>query len=250
MIYDILLPCAPKDIPRLKYLIPSIENNLEGFNKIYVVTPDPELVTKDVIAVSDKDILDIDHLQFKWRPNWIKQQYIKMFQDITDQDLYLTIDGDLLFNRPMAMFEGDKPIIWMGWEQNHRPYFNFQEVMLDLPRLYPHTFINDMNFFSKKIIREMLTCNNYSVDSFIAKSVEVISKDCFPGEPEIYGQYVHRYHPDMYVFKQAKSRSIGRYVPTIDGISWTDADIEAEIEHMRNQDFDLFTLHTWYDMKV
>lgn len=207
------------------------------------------MVPDDMVFIADKDVLDIDISRFRHRPNWLYQMYLKMFQDVTENDLFMTIDSDVIVNRPLPMFEEDgRRIIWMGWEQNHRPYFEFQERMLGLPRVYPHTFINDTNFFSKQIMREMLAGSGYTVESFIEKSFSVIGPDCYPGEPEIFGQYVHKYHPEKYSFREAKTKRRAR---EISKISWThqaytDDEIQKEIEGTQSEDIDFIMLHSWH----
>jgi len=255
--YDILIPAAPKDRNKLKYLIPSIERNISGFSNIYITVPDKNLFSGyipdsryPIHLLNDREILDIDTSRFPYRPNWIYQQYLKMFQNVTQNDLFLTVDSDVIINRRMPMFETDgRRIFWMGWEQDHRPYFEFQEKVFDLPRVYPHTFINDMNFMDKLIIRELLDRYGFTVESFIEKSIEIITKDCFPGEPEIYGQYVHKFHPGLYSFRETNSVSIGRFASSFEDIVWTDSDIQSEIASKAMTDYHLFTLHTWFNMK-
>lgn len=248
--FDVFIPCAPKDRHKLPYLIESIQKNLRGFSRIFVSSPDGCLHHPDAITVSDSMSLHIPDLaRFKHRPNWIYQQYMKLFQDVTENDLYFTIDADVIINRPIDVFnELGQRIIWMGWEQNHRPYFEFQEMMLHLPRAYPHTFINDTNFFSKSLIREMLQRNGYTVESFVEKSIEVIGPDCYPGEPEVFGQYVYKYHPEKYEFRHAKTTRWAKEMTKAGWThsAWSDEEIRAKIEEVREQDIDFCMLHSWY----
>lgn len=255
--FDILIPAAPKDRNKLKFLLVSIEKHITGFSGIYITVPDkskfegyiPECKFP-VHVYNDVELLDIDISKFPYRPNWIYQQYLKFFQDVTEHDLFLTIDSDVIINRDMPMFESDgRRIFWMGWEQNHRPYFKFQELAFNLPRIYPHTFINDMNFMSKTIIKEILSKSNYTRDSFIEFSKTIMNKDCFPGEPEIYGQFVHKYYPHLYSFRQTNSISRGKFTPTFETFAWTDEEILATINEFKGTDMHLFTLHTWFNMK-
>lgn len=300
--YDIFIAAAPKDFNKLKYLFKSIDENLTGFEDIHISVPDKEqflymdkdwarregylllFLNHNIYLHSDKEILDIDMSKCKYRPNWIYQQYLKMFQNVTKNDLYLTIDSDVIFNRSMSMFtilnviddpstvingfgipKSIKPerkrILWAGWQQNNRPYFEFQEKMLNLPREYNGTFISDINFMSKNIIDEMMSKNNYTIDSFIEKSFEIITGNenssrnplpdaCYPAEPEIWGQYAIKYHGDKYAYKQAKTKAIGRVAKSLDDIVWTDADIEQKIMQMKSTDLDFYSLHSWYDMPV
>lgn len=288
-LFDIFIPTVPKDFHKLKFLLQSIRENISGFDKIHISVPDVEQYYNfyrmefspnknsvykrnpnyhgGIHVHPEKNILDIDISKFKYRPNWLYQMYLKMFQNVTENDLFLTIDSDVIINRPVKLFSesiqhketldgvdiygiSNKRLLWMGWEQNHRPYFEFQEKMLNLPREYPHTFINDTNFMSKSIIKEMLERNSYTQESFIEKSFDVIhgphGTGCFPAEPEIWGQYAMKYHSDKYEPYQMKTIGIGRPVSTIEEVAWSDADIEQQIEEMKTKDVDMFMLHSWY----
>lgn len=250
--YDIFIPVAPKDFNKLKFLVRSIEENLTGWEHIFVTTPSGEKILEHpkISYFYDKEILNIDPSRFKYRPGWLYQMYLKMFQNVTG-DLFVTLDSDLIINRPLEMITPEGKLVWWrGWEQNHRPYFEFQEKMLNLPREYPHSFINDMNFMSKRIIREMLQRNGYTQSSFIEKSFEIIDYDCHPGEPEIYGQYVMKYYPDMYDVRPAKCISLPRSQNHILDTSvqvWKDEEIEQQIVNIKSQDVDMFMLHSWLD---
>ncbi len=252
--FDIFIPVAPKDYNKVKFLIKSIDENIEGFENIYITTPEGDRILDDprITYFRDKEILDINPLRFNYRPGWLYQMYLKMFQQVTKNDLFLTVDSDLIFNRKVPMFNNEgKPIWWMGWEQNHQPYFRFQEKILNLPRVHNHTFINDMNFMKKSIIDEMLKRNNFTIESFCEASFPIINSSCFPGEPEIYGNYVAKYYPNMYEFREAKtSRDFARSQNHIEDTTaqiWSDEDYFKAIESCKSKDFDMIMLHSWLD---
>lgn len=256
--FDIFIPIAPKDFNKLKFLVRSIEENLEGWNHIYVTSPEGTEVMKHnkISYYKDKDILNIDPLRFKYRPGWLYQMYLKMFQNVTELDNYVTFDSDLIINRPIKMFtqDSEERFIWyLGWEQNHEPYFRFQRQILNLPRIFPHTFINDMNSMKKSIIQEMLQRNGFTVESFCEKSFEIITPDCYPAEPEIVGQYITKYHREKYCFKEAKTLCNPKVQDHISDIShqiWSDEEIESEIQKMKSQDYDFIMLHSWLNNNI
>lgn len=251
--FDVFMPCAPKDYGKLKYVVNQIKTHLRGFDKIYVSVQDADQLPNEchklgLVIVEDRDVLNIDLRKCKYRPNWVYQQFLKMFQDVTEHNLFFTIDSDVFINRKVKMFEKGRRVIWMGWEQNHPPYFKFQEQMLGLPRTMPHTCINDTNFFDKKIIAEMLERNGYTVESFIHKSFEIITPECFPAEPEIYGQYVFKYHLDKHEFKQAKVKMIAKEISHTHWRhqAYSEPEIRAYIRDMAGLDLDFFMLHSWF----
>lgn len=250
--YDIFITCHDKDTNKLKYLVRSIYQNMEGWGGIYVVTPSGKTVIEDsrIRYFKDSDVLNIDKSKFKHRPNWQLQMFLKLFQNVTENEWYFTIDSDCIINRPLPVFENGNPILYKpsdNAQQYHRPYFEFQEKMLGLPREYPSTFITDTNFIHKKIVRDMLSMNNYSVKSFIEASYNEITKDCYMGEPEIWGQYVMKYYAPGFEVKTLKTAYDARIQEKPDTISWTDEDYEKKIKEMKDRDLDLFAIHSWYD---
>jgi hypothetical protein len=255
MNYDIFITIHPKDYNKLKFLVSSIYEHLDDWDMIHVVSPDGDKVVKDsrIVYYKDDDVLNIDKSRLKHRPNWMAQMFLKMFQDVT-QDWYFTIDSDCIINRPIRMFtDMGKPILYRpsdNVQQNHAPYFDFQKVMLDLPRKYDSTFITDTNFISKKLIRQMLTERNFTVQSFIEESYDVITHTCYPGEPEIWGQYVLAHHFDKFEVRTMKTSYNARIQSRPDEVSWSDEDYEAEINKMRKENLDLFALHSWWDWHV
>jgi len=254
--FDIFIPVAPKDYNKVKFLIKSIDENIEGFENIYITTPEGDRILDDprITYFRDKEILDINPLRFNYRPGWLYQMYLKMFQQVTKNDLFLTVDSDLIFNRKVPMFNNEgKPIWWMGWEQNHEPYFRFQEKILNLLRVYPHTFINDMNFMKKSIIDEMLERNNFTIESFCEATFSIVDANCFPAEPEIYGNYVAKYHPDMYEFREAKVGSQPKsqnHISDVKTMVWSDEEYQEWINKAKELDVDMFMLHSWLDTNI
>jgi hypothetical protein len=250
--FDIFIPVAPKDAVKVPYLLDSIRRCVPGYDRIYLCAardgvPGGETTNAPgVVRARDADVLQMDLRRLRHRPNWIYQQYLKMFQTVTRHDLYLTIDSDVVFNRPMPMFtaEGQR-ILYLGWEQNHAPYFRFQEKLLQLPRVHPHTFINDMNFMDRRIIQEMLGRNGYDVASFIERSYEVIDGNCYPAEPEIWGQYVHKHHAARYQYRQAKTRMLGKDTGRFDEAGWISDEIERAMDGLRGADIDMVMFHSW-----
>lgn len=261
--YSIFIPVAPKDNNKVKYLIRSIEEHLEGYTDIHLTFPNldhkPELFkcSVPVFIHEDRKILDIDPEIFKYRPGWIYQQFVKLFQRVTGHELYLTIDSDVIINRKMPMFTKHGKRIWyMGWEQNHQPYFNFNQKMFGFGRVFPHTFINDMNFFDRRYIMEMVHSRFESVNDFITKSAEVIigpmndPNACYIAEPELYMNYMMKYHPSIYELIEVVSTFDGISNNDPNSVAWPDEVIEEKIAMYRNKPYDLFMLHSWCEDNV
>lgn len=251
--YDIFLACAPKDFKKLPYVVKSIIDNVEGYDNIYICSPVeiPNLI-QACLPVMYYTYLDINMLpgterdNCQYRPNWSFQQHLKLFQQVT-QDWYATIDCDTIINRKFKFFEDDKPIYWKGNDQYFKPYFRHMKEMIGLDKIPGSTsYVADMNLIYRPLINEMLERKGYTIKSFIEKSQTINSTDCCIGEPELYGTYVHTYHPDMYIDKQLKQAPhIGKKQYEEKKDIWSDADIRSEIERNKNFDYHTFSLHSW-----
>jgi len=246
--FDVLIASCSKDFIKLPFVVKSIVENISGFENIYIISPEKINIKSQypITTFTDKEILpNVNPMMWNFRPNWIFQQFIKLFQNVTKNDYYLTVDSDIIINRPLKFFENDHPVWYMGWEQNESPYYRFQQIMLGYGREYNHTFIADMNFMNKNIIKEMLNRNNYTIDSFIKKSYDVIDISCHPSECDIYGNYVIKYHPDLYILKQLKQDVHGKRLVHTNQNVWSKEEIEKLIKDKKILDVDVHTLHSW-----
>jgi hypothetical protein len=63
--------------------------------------------------------------------------------------------------------------------------------------------------------------------------------DFIPADYEIYGNYMTRFFPGLYDFKNIKTNLKGKYSP------WTNTELESYINEMKDKDYDTITAHTW-----
>jgi len=245
--FDVILPCAPKDFKKLPFVIESLELNLENKNKIFVVTPKQvkdKISDSNIVYTTDKEVLNLNPLAFKFRPNWIYQQLIKLFQNVTDTEYYLTFDVDGVLNRKLSMFEENNPIWYYGWRQNHLPYFLFNWYVLGLEKSNNHTFIGDMCFFNKKIINALLESRGLTVKSFIERSSQIISLPVHISESEMYGSFITK-HFKNYKFKQLKQYQFGKNLSDNNPNAWSEEEIKKLIGKYKNSDYDIIQMHSW-----
>jgi hypothetical protein len=252
--FDIFLACAPKDYRKLPYTVRSIVDHVEGFSDIVVCSPtDIPSAVMERLPVKIDTLLDIHALpgeraaQRRWsfRPNWCFQQHLKLFQRFTKR-WYATIDCDTIFVRPFRFFDGDKPLYWMGHDQCYQPYFEFQHRMIGVGKVYPKSFVADMNLVYAPVVAEMLERNQYTVQSFIAKGQDITTKDCCIGEPELYGSYVHVYWPDLYEKRALKQKDpLGSRTQQGEEEVWKEGEIEHGIEIAQAMDCDTISFHSW-----
>lgn len=252
--FDIFIVSAPKDYNKIEYCLSSIVRNIEGFQNIYLCTPS-ELPQekKDSLHFpihyrTDKKVLLASPHLWRYRPNWIYQQFIKLFQNETENDWYYVLDVDTIINKPLSLFEGKKPVWCISWEQNNKPYYDFNEAFFGYGRVYNHSFLADMGFYSKKVVRQMLLDHKYTVKSFLEKSYRTVTKEIYPSEADIYMSYVMTSHPDLYSIKQIHNDCKAREGRNPIEHLWSKKDIEKHIEEKSHLDVDTIAIHSWVDV--
>jgi len=251
MKYDIFIASCYKDYAKLPYVIKSIFDNLTGFQNVYLCTPKKYNGPKLNFPIHyriDMQVLKCAPNGWKYRPNWIYQQFIKLFQKQTENDYYFVIDSDTIINKPLELFENDQPI-WRYFEapQYNPPYYKFNQLMFGDSFDWNHTWLADMGLYSRKMIHKMLEHYGYTIDSFIKKSYKVIQKEAYPSEADIYMGYINKYYPTYYVVKQLKNKcnAIEGKNPFLD--LWTRDMIEKHIEKMEKTDYETYAIHSWVD---
>lgn len=248
MAFDILLLAAPKDYPKLPFALEAIGKNVEGYEGIYLSTPAPFDVSRLPLPVQpllDVDVLQVEQHRWRFRPNWMYQQFIKLFQEVTPNDMYFVVDADTIINKPLPLFEGTTPIWWVGRDQMHPPYFRFSETMLGIGRTYHRSFIADMFFFSRSMVHDMLAYGGYTVGSFIERSYEVVDDECYVSEAEMYMNYVCTRHPEAYAIRELRTTSLGKSQADPYATVWSSRKVSSMVKRMRSTDYQTFSLHSW-----
>lgn len=239
---DVVIPAAPKDYNKLPYVIEAVREYVKA-ETVHVFAPYPVGLTwaEDVILHYDEDVLPYDRRELPYRPNWTFQQMLKLFQDVTKHDWYLVLDADIVVNCPLPLWTGDgKPILYLGRDQNHGPYFTFNERLLGFGKVYDHSFLSECTLYNKGLVRDMLTFCGLGQDGFWQKLVEIVDVGCCLAESELYGSYVTHECPDLYDIQHIKSRLGGKYGAHI----WTDEEIQKELREAGEEDC-LISLHSW-----
>ena len=247
--FDILILSAEKDLNKIKFVYDSINNNLEGFNKIHCISNvkiDNKFRISDINYYTDDEVINFDFSKFKGnvlkRKGWYVQQYIKLFQEVTSSD-YLVVDSDILFNRKIDIMIDNKPSFFFGRDQYHKPYFVFMERLMNLDKVYNYSFINEIMLFKRDYIKEML--NQLKVNSsneFFDLSVDILNdmnEDAGLSEYELYGNFVTKYFKNHYNYKNIKTNLSGKHS------SWEDMEIANYVKYCKNLDFDIISMHSW-----
>ena len=242
---DLIIPAAPKDYNKVKYVVRQAREHI-NLDTIHVVVPEPDklqLGLDDVIVHADSDVLPYDREEMSFRPNWVFQQFVKLFQDVTANNWYLVLDADIFANKRLPLWNDSKPILYLGRDQFYEPYFSFNQEMLGFGKVYNWSFLSECTLYSKALAREMLVHCGLTLDEFWTKAVEITARGCRMADSELYGSYVYRQHPDVYEIRKLATHLGGRYGSK----KYTDGEIEQEVKKMKRDkpQVDIFSLHSW-----
>jgi len=244
--YDIFIPVALKDEYKLPHLIESIYE-YQTFNKIYIVSPDKINSFKDskINYFLDRDLLpNVKKENFSFRPGWMYQQMLKLFQNVTEKDYYLVLDSDAVLLKPLTIFNENHPIWYYGWRQNHLPYFLYLKKIFNISKSLNHTGIGDIGIFNKKIINSFLKyCNCKTPQEFISNIQSNMNLLFHFSEYETYSNFTKTYYPDLYQYSNIKQFNTGR--DSNIGQYWTDQEINSTIKEAKQTDANLLLMHTW-----
>lgn len=247
---EAIVPASPKDYVKLPHVLQSIEANLPDVSAVHIVTPSGLQISNgyrfSIACHSDEQIIDFDWGRFRYRPTWIKQQFIKMFQQVTASDWFIVVDSDRFFNHAIPLFDNLQPILYLSnHDQNYDVYFEYSKKMLGIGREYPHSFLSECTLYKQTLVNEMLGCAGLTRQQWLERSAEIIDATCHIGDAELYGNYVYAKHPGLYRFEIVRDEMRGFYPG--EGV-WTDDSIREYIAEMKKRDdVDIFSAHSWWD---
>lgn len=244
---DLFLPAAPKDYAKIPFVLGTVNQYLFDIKAAHVVTPDgvdiKGIYRFPVYSHCDQDVLDIDYQRFAFRPKWVYQQFLKLFQTVT-ADWYLALDADRFLNIPLNCFEGERPVMFLSSnDQNHAAYFDYNRAMLGIDRVYPHSFLSEMTLYHRPLINSLLAAAGMTREEWIEKSYSLITALCCIGDAELYGNFVYSQYPDFYCYRVLRDSLQGKY-----NGGWNAEEIMRLIDEMKQrQDVEIYTAHSWHD---
>lgn len=245
---DLLLPAAPKDYVKIPHVIAAVAEHIPEVERVCLVTPGLQSYTKlhglVVDCYTDVEVLPpgYSRIGIGWRPNWTSQQFIKLLQNVTDTEYWLTIDADTFFNQRVPFFTDDgKPILYRGMDQFHQPYFSFNINFLSIGKIHEGSFLSECTLYKRSIVDELIASVG-GRDEFIRKAVEIINTaKGHPADAEIYAAYVLTHYPKLYEIRKLRHSVNGRYGTG----EYTIKEIKEQIELFRREDVQTFSLHSW-----
>lgn len=250
--YDIVLVAHEKDFGNLKFIVEQAEKNLKDSENIHLIlserTPynDFELLktltSKSVYLHKESDILKIDKSRLLHRPNWIYQMLLKMLQNVTQNENYLIIESDCVIIQPISFFEDGKTTFFLCRDQNHQPYFNFNNKVLGIGREYNHSFISEFMMYNKLKVKEMIKkTGSKSIDEFLELIYTTVDGTCYPADYELYGNFCYKFYPNEFEVKTLDYGFFGR--ESREKPFWDDEEIKNLIN--TNKHKPVVSFHTW-----
>jgi len=249
--YDIVIVAHEKDFNNIKFIVENAVKNLT-FDSIHLIlserTEYKDLDTlktytnKPIRVHKESDVLIVEKSKLGYRPNWIYQMFLKIFQDVTENDNFLIIESDTIILKPLSFFEGGKTIFYLGRDQNHKPYFDFNHKVFGFGREYPHSFISEFLMYDKKIVKNMLQLLECETpNDFMEIVYKNTNPNCYPADYELYGNFVAKYHKDKFTTKKLNSNFFGRRFEV--SPFWSNNEISDLI--YKSDGKDALSFHTW-----
>jgi len=246
--YDIIIVSHEKDFNNIKYIVEYCDKNLE-FDSIHLIVSDRTLyndmellktLTKKLIHLHlETNVLKIDKSRIKYRPNWIYQMLLKIFQNVGKNDDFLVIESDCVILNKLNFFNQNKTIFYLGRDHYHQPYYNFNQKLLGIGREYNHSFISEFMMYNKKVVKEILNktkCN--TIEDFLELIYLYVDTDCHPSDYDLYGNFYYVNYPDKFETKVLNFNMSGR-----SNFYWSDNEIKELLN--THKDKDAISFHCW-----
>lgn len=246
---DLFIPAAPKDYVKLPFVLDSVDRYLPDIVSAHIVTRAAiEPIGSFRFQVHyhlDRDVLDYDYTRFQFRLTWVYQQFLKLFQNVTE-DWYLVMDADRFINRTLRLFYGEFPVMFLrDRDEYHPPYFEYSQQMIGVGKVYPHSFLSECTLYSRSFIEAMLVDGDYTPREWLERSAAIITHDCCIADAELYGSFMYARYPDVYHLETLRDFMIGKYANQGE---WTSQEVADYVAEMRQHaDVDFFTAHSWHD---
>ena len=256
--YDVIIKSHPKDYNKLKFIIPSLKYLHPQPEGVYLINPTgfvPDEYKQEtwIHLFKDDEVLPpIDKYRIKHRAGWAYQMMIALFQQVTENDLYLDVLGDNFFVGDINLFsEEGKPIFFQSPQrkQYHWPVFAFNKKVYGLhgrPNEEFHlekqdSFIVEFMMYNRKISKELLDVFG-GFHGFFDKCVDVIEFTCQLSDPELYADWVLTHHPGEYILKM----DVPLWIDAVeDPLTFTDEMLEERIKAHTGIGLIAISCHTW-----
>lgn len=185
---------------------------------------------------------------FRFRPNWIFQQLLKLMESGTKTNTKLILDADCILTSPLngitedgkiVLIEQPNPVDDPGFERFISRMTGGELGMWPTTSKSPTRYIADKQFMNKNIIEEMILRYFYSIKDFIKFTAhntfwrqDAIEKMEFISEYELYGRYVVKFHSNEVSPKMMTGLQFNKYVSSQNMTGWTTREIDDKLSHI------------------
>lgn len=239
MLFDIVICHGPNDDIILEQNLTYNRNNVIGYNNIYVITHDPNLVRLDCIVIHESVFpFSIDTIKSYYnssnnRYGWYLQQLLKLYASFVIPgilDHYLVIDCDTLFLQPTTFVEYDM-MLFNHSTEHHLPYFTHMSKMSkNLTKVKNISGICHHMLFSKLMLQEMFNLieieynfennTNYKFYEIFLRCIEPKEFN-YSGasEYEMYFNFMLKYHDDKIKIRKLNWCNTCKSITNIDKLN-------------------------------
>jgi len=246
--YQISIPVHPKDYTKIPFIIERCFIHTDA-TAVHLLAYETEDILRYIPSDSrvhlhhERDILPEGRGIFiESRRGWYFQQFLELFQDVTDTDWYIGLNCDLLFNKRYPVFTpSGQPVQVLSRDKNSQKeiYNRFNLEMFPNTHISRWNYLSDGTLYNKRVTRQMADSLGYDVAGFMRKSAEIISRGYPPGDANLYMHYVNNVYPSLYTVVELSNAMNGRY----GGATWTEDDIKKLIAN--NPNADTISIHCW-----
>ena len=246
-IFDVVIPCHPKDSDNLSQCLKSLRN-LSNVGKIYVVSPikiDLD-VPCEYTHVSDRlfdHLFTIDLIKQRWqnefpefarRSSWIYQQLIKLFcyKVINLTESFIFLDSDTMILKDLKL--DTNKFQYCIPQENHIEYKKSYKYMTGLEAV-DFSFIAHFMMFKTDYLNEIVNhVEDLHKKPFFDVMLDSLNyQNMSPfAEQELYGNWVYAKHNEICESIQLKAKDLD-HIPNDDQI------------RVLSMDFDLVSSHAW-----
>jgi len=207
VIVDTIVPYHKKDRALLNYCIRGIRQNLDDAGRILVVCSQAckedveragEIFVDEDLVVAGLNSQSYSH----WRWLWYWQQILKLSAaDIVATPYYLVVDSDVVFLRPVKLFNPEGKPFYATATEYHQPYFDVFWQLLGIKPNREYSFTVHHMIYNMHIVKEMR--DRFRPEKPWWKNIVRYVEPQPPwnhmsqvNEQETYGHYIKEMHPE------------------------------------------------------
>lgn len=216
--FDLVLPVGVNEIPIINDVVSLVKENINGYNKIFLVTNDKNLsidgcitIDENIFPFTKQDMINI--LGTSPRIGWIYQQLLKLYSvNIIENCLedILILDSDVFILKKLSFIENDLPVFTVGYENTRQYHTHSEKLHPSITRIHKdYSGISHHMMLNRDNIKELFNLiEDYHKKPFFNVFLESIDAKFLHGsscsEYEIYFNFMCRYHPNEMKIRELK----------------------------------------------